>query len=151
MRIENFDMYQVDPEHNIDQLNRLSSWLVNHPLMVDQDTWGLIYPDACGTTACAAGWTLILNDVEIVWETRKGWRNRKVMNGINESPFYGMADKAIPIKAAEILGLDAYEASALFHEAWDLDEAIGTISRIIAGDYREPAVAGITKENNEDQ
>jgi hypothetical protein len=56
---------------------------------------------ACNTKACLAGWTVLLNT------PKKDWPNLFIVNG-------QMRSHTTSTKAAKLLGLDSYEADALF-------------------------------------
>lgn len=71
----------------------LKECLRQHPSEFSMGTWGC--KTECGTTACIAGWTLILAGYEIVPESNMS--SRFVGNEIVED---------IPSKAAELLGIE---------------------------------------------
>lgn len=136
------------PFPNVPELRSLKRFLNDNQENVDQDTWGQRQTRQtqlaeCGTVACAAGWTLIRNNVKLVWKQSEGRLSyREIMDAVYDPKYrkYGIA--GIPIAAADVLGLNDGEAQALFYGAKDLDDVNETIDSIIAGDFRSDEEMG---------
>lgn len=105
--------------------HELMAFLIEHPEMHDQDFWIQFAPtwngqdmttalafQQCGTTACAAGWAVLLAGGRIY----SGERSK--LNGKSEP---------INVQARELLGLSVEEAHHLFYETHTLDEVCDAI------------------------
>lgn len=97
----------------------LLDFLETHPEQHDQSMWvnetgetpfTLTYAlNHCGTTACAAGWTVLLNGGTIQWYDN--------VTDLGSAP---VGSRQVPAVAKRLLGLTHAEKSALFYDAGDL-------------------------------
>lgn len=94
---------------NLEKLEGLREALITHPQQHDQATFctdSMSNPiNDCGTSACAAGWTLALEGLTLM-DVQK-----------DKDP------RSLSKRAADILGLDTEESSALFFDTLDYDDA----------------------------
>ncbi len=110
----------------------LLDFLHEHPEHHDQDFWidrgpnRLAFPagaarvlNTCGTTACAAGWTALLNGYEFV-----------SFDYVSLPDLPDADVEPAPEVAADLLGLTGAEAIQLFHESADLAEVTDAIHEI---------------------
>jgi hypothetical protein len=106
---------------NIELLQRLRRQLVGHPESHDQGEWG--NRSACGTQACAAGWTLVLTG-NARW--REYGDGRYALHANTESG-------SVPDAAGDLLDIDLVEREYLFYHAQDQLETLAVIDTLIDG------------------
>lgn len=148
------------PTLNRTGLETLHTFLGTHADVVNQATWGevaadevLALPEAldCGTVACSAGWTCLLNGDRITTRTAvfpmfpvsSGYTSytRATLYTVTDSLGAVVAKDddphdivAVGRRAQEILGLTTEQADALFLSSRTLAGALETINRILDGD-----------------
>jgi hypothetical protein len=141
---------------NVPKLREVLNWISGHSELHDQGTWlrlevtpydnperfknvryqdsriAVLQPDenwSCGTTACLAGWTALL----------AGWRP---ISGFNDSVYRdGAVDSASGV-AADILGLDVYQADALFSPDMSRAELWEYAAELTDGEIQRPPDLG---------
>jgi hypothetical protein len=84
---------------NFEELDRVMDFIDLNPRKHDQNTWGT--KTECGTTACLAGWTVLINGGHL--ECMHDFYNAKGEN------------VHAKIEAMKILNLDKYAAGVLFY------------------------------------
>jgi hypothetical protein len=104
---------------NIELLTRLRRQIAEHPEAHDQKVWA--EKTECGTTACAAGWTLILTDRDH-WYRHGNTEYIRAWNGF------------VSDVAGDLLNLDATERSYLFYYALTTVDTLTVIDALIAGE-----------------
>lgn len=135
-------MSQKTPEQR-ERAYELLDFLKNHPEHHDQNHWVLPAPGErvtpmqpmtasralarCGTTACAAGWTVLLAGGQMV-EQQPG---ATFVEGLD-----GMDGFMVPGAASVLLGLSGEEAEVLFYWAESLEDVAAGIERIFGPDER---------------
>lgn len=123
-------------ELNVTELDRVIAMIQSHTEEHDQRTWCYVpnendYTDYCGTTACVAGWTCIMNGRTQVVPTQ--WGTNEIVL-IQDDPYkqpQGWADQA-----QTILGLNWSERQELFYNALNLEDVIWTVDKIKDGYFR---------------
>lgn len=106
---------------NIELLQRLRKQIIDHPEGHDQGEWG--NRNACGTQACAAGWTLVLTG-------NARWRSYSDGEYILEA---NTESGSVPDAAGDLLNIDRKEQEHLFYFAQDLPETLAVIDTLIDG------------------
>lgn len=91
-------------------IKRLADYIEAHPEEHDQSVWG--YRNACGTTACAAGHTVILAGHTPKWDDDLDGREGFWMMGVEG---FGCSD--VGDVAQDLLGLSGHEATRLFYSS----------------------------------
>jgi hypothetical protein len=112
------------PELNTDRLTAVLAHIEQHPEQHDQGFWSM--RTDCGTTACAAGWTVLLYAPN----------ERFSYNSDGEASDFLMSSENIPDLARQLLGLNFVEQWALFYDANTTKDTLLTGKRILAGEYR---------------
>lgn len=114
------------------------------PEQFDMNVWAWDRP-SCGTTACLAGWTLLLAGWDIRKITRAGYQGRPVeeyvfIDPADDTHYFG---EAIGNKAQELLGMSDEERQGeignapsmtedLFMELYE-DDALGRFRSLLLG------------------
>jgi hypothetical protein len=115
------------PELNTDRLTAVLEHIEQHPEQHDQESWSM--RTDCGTTACAAGWTVLLY--------APNEQFAYYVHGVSsEAADYLMSGEDIPCLARRLLGLNYDEVQALFYGARTTEDTLLTGKRILAGEYR---------------
>lgn len=140
------------PVRHDDKLDQVVAYITKYPEQHNQDSWfyaetaGDFYVEStlprgslCNTTACFAGWTLVLNKVPLHFSVTKYSADE---TSVTVSPSSG----SWQIEAQEILGLTDREAEKLFLFSGNLEGVLETVDRIKADYYRTPEY----EENEED-
>lgn len=116
-------------------------YVTEHPEQHDQSTW-LAVDTPCGTVACLAGWTCLLNGYVAVSAysdaPRLGGfeRTRVKLAGDPDSSWVGVAEAA-----AMLLDIDSGTAHGLFYGPWDLDSLWETVEEMTEGRVTRDRVA----------
>lgn len=119
------------PRRDVLRILGLRQWLKGHPEKHQQKQW-LVAPDSefdakhqdarfdCGTTACAAGWTSLLAG-DVLSRQHANLDHRDSGTDVFRVAHVLVDGVARPIgmRAAELLGLTHYVATALFHHKND--------------------------------
>lgn len=107
---------------NLEKLDEAIAYIEAHPEEHSQGSW--FYRGSCGTTACLAG-TVALQAGYVPDWSRDYVSAQFVIKGAER--------RYTPLVAAEILGLEADDADALFLGANDLEEIKAIRDAIAAG------------------
>lgn len=113
---------------NHEMLDKTMDFIREHPEKLDMGVWVRVDDgaDECGTTACFAGWTAILNGAEPVFDSEY-----VLVDGIVHTP------RRV---AAHILELNEREENALFFcNKEDLEDTVNLIKR---GHYQDDHFCG---------
>jgi hypothetical protein len=111
-------------ELNPDRLAAVLEHIEQHPEQHDQGTWSM--RTDCGTTACAAGWAVLLFAPDERFSYCSGGAASQHL----------VSGEGIPDFARCLLGLNYAEHNALFYEANTTEDTLLTGKRILAGEYR---------------
>jgi hypothetical protein len=118
------DPHDEQPQRtiNVELLDRIEQQITEHPDTWDQSVWfrlprvssqSKIVKPPCGTACCVAGWAVVLSGYQLVTRVRD-----------REGAFCVSPEgegRGIEAAARGILGLDVYQAEALFDATNDLD------------------------------
>lgn len=112
---------------NIELMTKVRDHVVAHPEQHDQGTWAR--KTECGTTACAAGWTLLLGNPEVARE----YADEEVFTftGVVRRVF---GSPSVADAAANLLDIDAYQADMLFIQAKTHEGAVAVMNELIETD-----------------
>lgn len=125
---------------NIALLNQVMDHIEAHPDQHDQTMW-IAQPtsiDNCGTTACFAGWSVLLHP-KTVWNPAKGTLTLPWIR--NE------LDSDLPGTAQELLGLTTLEADWLFAADRTREELRARVDEWTAQEWTaQAAAAGLETE-----
>lgn len=116
---------------NIDPLTRLKVQIVANPQDHDQGTWGMRDAE-CGTVACAAGWTVLLNRPDVVNAFLGVPLNQGYELSLQEALRRIDPDAYVPQVARDILGLTVDQAHVLFYMAVTRAGVIALIDQLIS-------------------
>lgn len=130
---------------NVEKLVELRDQLVLHPEQHDQNTWvnthgETITPDeqpdmSCGTTACAAGWTVLLNGERfadygtVLADTSNPSAYRQHV--YRDGAFTLRLVVSVPERAQQILGLNDQQAEQLFYLERDKVKTVKHLDELI--------------------
>lgn len=111
---------------NIELMTKVRDHVVAHPEQHNQGMWA--EKTECGTTACAAGWTLLLGNPEVARE----YAAEEVFTfaGVVRR-FLGFA--SVVSAAGSLLGIDRNQAHKLFYAATH-EGAIAVMNKLIETD-----------------
>lgn len=111
---------------NIELMTKVRDHVVAHPEQHDQSMWAV--KTECGTTACAAGWTLLLGNPEVARE----YADEEVFTfaGVVRR-LYG---RSVVGAAVDLLGIDMSQADMLFVQAVTREGAVAVMNELIETD-----------------
>lgn len=113
------------------QFNRVVDYIERNPEKHNQCVWISEVDDdgeACGTTACLAGWTVLLNGWVV---SESGWLSSHT-EVTKDGKF-----RRVSNLAAEILEIDEDDADSLFAASNDLEDIKGMAKYILNGEQAE--------------
>jgi hypothetical protein len=134
---------------NVELAIKVRDQIVDHPETHNQKWWmhrAKKWDDTgsyCETTACAAGWAVLLGDptAEPVWSS--AWDSSSVR-------FPDGSGRAFSDYAAELLGIDREMRIYLFDENRTVDEVLDVLNMIIDGGTPEIPDVGTFLDDDDD-
>lgn len=124
------------PELNTVLLEQTMQYILDHPDRHDQSVWvDGDEPTLCCTTACFAGWALILDgmkieDLEDLVIKPNIWQSTPARPG-------GVLVSPVLLKAAAVLGLDVDTARQLFWHTHEIDGLQHMVKDLLNGEPLE--------------
>jgi len=96
-------------------MREVASYIEKHPSNYDQNMW-IENNEDCGTTACIAGWAMILSGKYVVGPAA-------IFPGSNRADFYDAVDGDVLVNSfedtgAEVLDIPIEDARILFDGTW---------------------------------
>ncbi|WKR36126.1 hypothetical protein [Mycobacterium phage Azrael100] len=151
----------------------LHHFLSEHPDAHDQAIWGRVSVDlhpnrineylgeyrkamhtaplTCGTAACSAGWTVLLNgakphDLDTIFEFDTNFRAQRVTSLLLRTVEYDGKLYYVPDLAAEMLGLEENVTYYLFSSMLKRDAVLTALEMLIAGKDDDAVIDYLARE-----
>lgn len=122
---------------NLERLEQVMRFITDNPDLHDQGMW-ITIDTPCGTTACLAGWTCLLNGYEPV---KEAWDYRRADGGLQLAMIqkvgnsYG-SELDVFSTACEILEIDHGIGAGLFGASQTLDSLWARVEHLTEGAVR---------------